>query len=126
MPELKQLPKLPSSNEIDDVQSTDDHLLLYFEQRRGHGNGSEFYIFAIPCALFNMMSKHLNSLKYEFCFICMCGSEAYITVYFSCIPKGRVHMPFSLREMIERVKHSKVKLYKGMDIELKVSFCCNI
>ena len=37
------------------------------------------------------------------------------------MPKGRVHMPFSFREMIERVKYSKVKLYKGIDIDLKVS-----
>ena len=45
---------------------------------------------------------------------------AYITIYSSCIPKGRVHMPFSFREMIERVKYSKVKLYKGVDVDLKV------
>ena len=29
-------------------------------------------------------------------------------------------MPFSLREMIEKVKYSKVKLYKGVDVDLKV------
>ena len=29
-------------------------------------------------------------------------------------------MPISFREMIERVKYSKVKLYKGVDIDLKV------
>ena len=49
-----------------------------------------------------------------------CYAGAYITIYSSCIPKGRVHMPFSLREMIEKVKYSKVKLYKGVDIDLKV------
>ena len=49
------------------------------------------------------------------------GSGADLTVYFSCIPKGRVHMPLSLREMIEKVKHSKVKIYHGSDIELTVS-----
>ena len=47
---------------------------------------------------------------------------AYITLYSSCIPKGRVHMPFSLREMIEKVKYSKVKLYKGVDVDLKVRY----
>ena len=48
-------------------------------------------------------------------------SGADLTLYFSCIPKGRVHMPLSLREMIEKVKHSKVKIYHGSDIELTVS-----
>ena len=35
-------------------------------------------------------------------------------------------MPFSLREMIEKVKYSKVKLYKGVDVDLKVlvEFAC--
>ena len=47
---------------------------------------------------------------------------AYITVYSRCIPKGRVHMPFSLREMIEKVKYSKVKLYRGVDVDLKVIY----
>ena len=46
---------------------------------------------------------------------------ADLTIYFSCIAKGRVHMPLSLREMIEKVKHSKVKIYHGSDIELTVS-----
>ena len=46
---------------------------------------------------------------------------AYLTVYFSCVPKGRIQMPLSLREMIEKVKHSKVKIYHGADIELRVS-----
>ena len=57
-------------------------------------------------------------LKIIFIYFCYIG--AYITIYSSCIPKGRVHMPFSLREMIERVKYSKVKLYKGVDVDLKV------
>ena len=48
------------------------------------------------------------------------GSGAYLTVYFSCVPKGRVEMPVSLREMIEKVKYSKVKIYHGDDIELQV------
>ena len=29
-------------------------------------------------------------------------------------------MPFSLRELQEKVKHSKIKLYHGDDIELQV------
>ena len=51
----------------------------------------------------------------------MISTGAYITIYSRCMLKGRVHMPFSFREMIERVKYSKVKLYKGVDIDLKVS-----
>jgi hypothetical protein len=43
-----------------------------------------------------------------------------LTIYFSCVPKGRVHMPFALREMQEKVKNSKVKLYHGEDLELTV------
>lgn len=45
---------------------------------------------------------------------------ADLSIYFSCVPKGRLHLPYSLREMIEKVKHSKVKLYHGEDLELKV------
>ncbi len=48
------------------------------------------------------------------------SSGADLTVYFSCVPKGRLHLPFSLREMHERVRHSKVKLYHGKDLELQV------
>ena len=48
------------------------------------------------------------------------SSGADVTVYFSCVPKGRVHMPHSLRDMQERVKNSKVKLYHGQDLELEV------
>lgn len=46
------------------------------------------------------------------------GSD--LTIYFSCVPKGRLHLPYSLREMIQMVKHSKVKLFHGEDLELKV------
>ena len=46
------------------------------------------------------------------------GSD--LTIYFSCVPKGRLHLPLSLREMIQQVKHSKVKLYHGDDLELRV------
>ena len=46
---------------------------------------------------------------------------ADLTIYFACIPKGRVHMPISLREMIQKVIYSKVKIYHGSDIELTVS-----
>ena len=49
-------------------------------------------------------------------------SGADLTVYFSCVPKGRLHLPYSLREMLQMVKHSKVKLYHGDDLELKVRF----
>ncbi len=48
------------------------------------------------------------------------SSGADLTVYFSCVPKGRLHLPHSLREMYERVRHSKVKLYHGVDLELEV------
>jgi hypothetical protein len=48
-------------------------------------------------------------------------SGADLTVYFSCVPKGRLHIPYSLREMIEKVKHSKVKLYHGDDLEIRVN-----
>ncbi len=48
------------------------------------------------------------------------GVGADLTVYFSCVPKGRLHLPYSLREMAERVRHSKVKLYHGVDLELQV------
>ena len=44
---------------------------------------------------------------------------AYVTIYFSCVPKGRFTMPYSLREMVE--KNSKVKLYHGEDLEIQVS-----
>ena len=46
------------------------------------------------------------------------GSD--LTVYFSCVPKGRLHLPYSLREMLQMVKHSKVKVFHGNDLELKV------
>ena len=49
-------------------------------------------------------------------------SGADVTIYFSCVPKGRVHMPVSLRQMIEKVKHSKVKIFHGEDVELRVSY----
>ena len=45
---------------------------------------------------------------------------ADLTVYFSCVPKGRLHLPYSLREMLQMVKHSKVKVFHGNDLELKV------
>ena len=48
------------------------------------------------------------------------GAGADIAIYFSCVPKGRIHMPFTLRELQEKVKHSKVKLYHGKDLELEV------
>lgn len=48
------------------------------------------------------------------------SSGADLTVYLSCVPKGRLHLPHSLREMHERVRHSKVKLYHGVDLELEV------
>ena len=44
---------------------------------------------------------------------------AYVTIYFSCVPKGRFTMPYSLREMVE--KNSKVKLYHGEDLEIQVT-----
>ena len=47
-------------------------------------------------------------------------TAADLTVYFSCVPKGRLHLPLSLREMHGMVKHSKVKLYHSNDLELKV------
>ena len=62
--------------------TTDDHLVISFDQRRKTG--------------------------------------ADLMVYFSCIPKGKLHLPFSLREMINAVKHSKVKLYHGDDLDIKV------
>ena len=40
VPELKLLPNQTSSNEIDNVQSTGDHLVLYVEQKRGHEQGN--------------------------------------------------------------------------------------
>ena len=52
------------------------------------------------------------------------GSD--LTVYFSCVPKGRLHLPLSLREMIQQVKHSKVKLYHGEDLELRVRANCDM
>ena len=45
---------------------------------------------------------------------------AYVTIYFSCVPKGRFHMPYSLREMVEKEPHSKIKLYHGEDLEIQV------
>jgi hypothetical protein len=45
---------------------------------------------------------------------------ADVTIYFSCVPKGRFTMPYSLREMVEKNPHSKVKLYHGEDLELQV------
>jgi hypothetical protein len=45
---------------------------------------------------------------------------ADVTVYFSCVPKGRFTMPYSLREMVEKIPHSKVKLYHGEDLEIQV------
>ena len=47
-------------------------------------------------------------------------SGGHLLVYFSCIPKGRLHLPYSLKEMNHQVKHSKVKLYHGDDLEIKV------
>ena len=35
-------------------------------------------------------------------------SGGHLLVYFSCIPKGRLHLPYSLKEMNHQVKHSKV------------------
>lgn len=46
------------------------------------------------------------------------GSD--ITFYFSCDPKGRIHMPFTLRELQEKVKYSKIKMYHGDDLDLEV------
>ena len=46
---------------------------------------------------------------------------ADVTIYFSCVPKGRFTMPYSLREMVERNPQSKVKLYHGEDLEIQVS-----
>ncbi|TRY79590.1 hypothetical protein TCAL_11730 [Tigriopus californicus] len=46
------------------------------------------------------------------------GSD--ITFYFSCVPKGRIHMPFTFRELQEKVKYSKVKMYHGDDLDLEV------
>ena len=43
-----------------------------------------------------------------------------ITVYISCVPKGKVHMPFTLRELQQKVTHSKVKLYHAKDLDLQV------
>ena len=39
VPELKLLPN-QSSNEIDNVQSTSDHLVLFVEQKRGRDQGT--------------------------------------------------------------------------------------
>jgi len=52
------------------------------------------------------------------------GSD--LTVYFSCVPKGRLHLPYSLREMLQMVKHSKVKVFHGNDLELKVDGTASI
>lgn len=46
---------------------------------------------------------------------------AHASVYYGCRLKGQVRVPESLRRMIDRVKNSKVKLYRGDDIELTVS-----
>ena len=46
------------------------------------------------------------------------GSE--IAVFFGCNPKGRIHMPYSLRDMLEKVKTSKVKVYHGEDLDFSV------
>ncbi len=45
-----------------------------------------------------------------------------VTLYFGCVAKGRLHMPYSLKELHQKVRHSKVKMYHGADIELQVSW----
>ena len=46
------------------------------------------------------------------------GSD--IAVYFGCNHKGRIHMPYSLRDMLEKVKSSKVKVFHGEDLDFSV------
>ena len=43
-----------------------------------------------------------------------------LTVYFSCIGKGQLSMPTSLRALRHKMKHSKVKMYHPADIEIIV------
>merc|ERR1711936_1438666 len=43
-----------------------------------------------------------------------------LTIYFSCIGKGQVQMPVSLKELQHRMKHSKVMVYHPSSLELAV------
>jgi len=48
------------------------------------------------------------------------GNGGTITVWFSCTEKGHVEMPYSLRQLKQRMKHSKVKLYHPRDISVTI------
>jgi hypothetical protein len=46
--------------------------------------------------------------------------SSQVTIYFSCIGKGQVHMPVSLRDLLHRMKKSKVKVYHPSELEMTV------
>ncbi|XP_023326151.1 uncharacterized protein LOC111699660 [Eurytemora carolleeae] len=43
-----------------------------------------------------------------------------VTVFFSCIGKGQVRMPFSLRQLKQKMKHSKLKMYHPRDVAISI------
>ena len=91
--------------------SADDHLVISFDQSRKSGADLMVYfrfVFYLGIHFF-YIQLFVYYLKY-----------ILRNVYFSCIPKGKLHLPMSLREMINAVKHSKVKLFNGDDLDIKV------
>ena len=86
--------------------SSDDHLVISFEQSRK--SGADLMVYFRFVFIHSFYSA-----------VCL-PSDNTENVHFSCIPKGRLHLPMSLREMINAVKHSKVKLFNGDDLDIKV------
>ncbi len=47
-------------------------------------------------------------------------SSSNLDIYFGCASKGRLQMPYSLKVVQEKFPHTKVKLYHGNDLDIKV------
>ena len=46
--------------------------------------------------------------------------ESKLTVYFSCIGKGQLSLPISLRHLKQKMLYSKVKMYHPFSIAIEV------
>ena len=101
--------------QIDILEDTSD---LKFAVHRKDGNWNEQI--SVPELKAHGYNDEENENDHLVVEITQLSSRSEIAVYFGCSPQGRIQMPYSLRDMTEEVKNSKVKVYHGEDIDFSV------
>ena len=99
------------------IHILEDTSVLKFAVHRKDGNWNEQISIPELKALGYNEENENDHLVVE---IAQLSRRSEIAVYFGCSPKGRIQMPYSLRDMTEKVKNSKVKVYQGESIDFTV------